>query len=125
MALAGASGWLWTFLGNRTAGSPQHEIRWTNLRQREIAERVTQAGTPVSRRIVRQLLSKHGFVRRQAQKKRSLKQHPDRNAQFERIAELKAEYLAAGQPVLSIDTKKKELLGSFYAGHSALQMPTW
>lgn len=97
-----------------TAGSPQHEIRWTNLRQREIAERVTQAGTPVSRRIVRQLLSKHGFVRRRAQKKRSLKQHPDRNAQFERIAELKAAYLAAGQPVLSIDTKKKELLGSFY-----------
>ena len=97
-----------------TAGDPQREIRWTNLRQREIAQRLTAAGTPCSRRVVRQLLKQHGFVRRVAQKRRSLKQHPDRHAQFERIAELKAQYLAAGRPVISIDTKKKELLGNFY-----------
>ena len=97
-----------------TAGDPQRDIRWTNLRQREIAQRVTTAGTPASRRVVRQLLKQHGFVRRLAQKRRALKQHPERNAQFERIAALKAEYLAAGQPVVSIDTKKKELLGNFY-----------
>ena len=41
-------------------------------------------------------------------------QHADRNAQFEKIAELKKEYLEAGRPVISIDTKKKELLGNFY-----------
>ena len=40
--------------------------------------------------------------------------HPDRNAQFENIARLKEEYLKAGLPVISIDTKKKELLGDFY-----------
>lgn len=68
----------------------------------------------MSRRIVRQLLKKHGFVSRQAQKKKSFKQHPDRNPQFENITALKAEYLAAGQPVLSMDTKKKEMLGNFY-----------
>ena len=103
-------------IGEHTAGDPQREVRWTNLRQREIAQRVTAAppGASCSRRIVRQLLKQHGFVRRVAQKRRSLKQHPDRNAQFERIAELKAEYLDAGQPVVSIDTKKKELLGNFY-----------
>src|SRR5690606_40813271 len=97
-----------------TAGDPQHELRWTNLRQREIAQRITAAGTPCSRRIVRQLLKQHGFVRRVAQKRRSLKQHPDRKSQFERIAKIKAEYFAAGHPVISIDTKKKELLGNFY-----------
>jgi len=75
---------------------------------------MTAAGTPVSRRIVRQLLKKHGFVSRVAQKRRSLKQHPDRNAQFEYIAQLKNEHLDAGEPVISIDTKKKELLGNFY-----------
>lgn len=63
---------------------------------------------------MRQLLKQHGFVRRQAQKKKSFKQHPERNPQFENITALKATYLAAGQPVLSMDTKKKEMLGNFY-----------
>jgi hypothetical protein len=97
-----------------TAGSPQHDIKWTNLRQPEIARRICAAGSPVSRRIVRQLLKKHGFVCRQAQKKKSFKQHPDRNPQFENITTLKARYLAACQPVISMDTKKKEMLGNFY-----------
>lgn len=60
------------------------------------------------------MLKQHGFVRRQAQKKTSFKQHPERNPQFENITALKAAYLAAGQPVLSMDTKKKERLGNFY-----------
>ena len=97
-----------------TAGSPQHDICWTNLRQPEIARRISAAGVAVSCRIVRQLLKKHGFVSRQAQKKKSFKQHPERNPQFENITMLKAKYLAAGQPVLSMDTKKKEMLGNFY-----------
>ena len=97
-----------------TAGCPQHAIRWTHLRQPEIARRISATGTPVSCRIVRQLLKQHGFVRRQAQKKTSFKQHPERNPQFENITALKAAYLAAGQPVLSMDTKKKEMLGNFY-----------
>jgi hypothetical protein len=97
-----------------TAGSPQHGICWTNLRQPEIAKRVSATGMLVSCRIVRQLLKKHGFVSRQAQKKKSFKQHPERNPQFENITALKTKYLAAGQPVLSMDTKKKEMLGNFY-----------
>lgn len=96
-----------------TAGSLQHDIRWTNLRQSEIARRISAAGPAVSCRIVRQLLKMNGFVRRQAQKKKSFKQHPDRNPQFENITALKAKYLAAGQPVLSMDTKKKEMIGNF------------
>jgi hypothetical protein len=101
-------------IAEHTAGDPQRGIRWTNLRPREIAQRITAAGIPVSRHIAGHLLKHHGFVRRQSQKKKSFKRHPDRNAQFERISELKQQYLAAGWPVISIDTKKKELLGNFY-----------
>lgn len=97
-----------------TAGSPQHDIRWTNLRPRNIAERVTAAGIRISRNIARQLLKKNKFARRHCQKKKSFKQHPDRNPQFENIAKYKAEYLAKGQPTISMDTKKKEMIGNFY-----------
>lgn len=59
-------------------------------------------------------MRRNKFVLRQSQKKKSFKQDPDRNTQFEHIAQLKSQYLEAGQPVVSIDTKKKELLGNFY-----------
>jgi hypothetical protein len=90
------------------------DVKWTNLSRRQIARRLKELGTPVSRRLVRQLLHRYGYRRRQAFKNKALGEHPDRNAQFENIARLKGEYLAAGLPVLSIDTKKKELLGNFY-----------
>jgi hypothetical protein len=90
------------------------EVRWTNLSRRQIAGRITELGTPVSRHVVSQLLRKHRYRRRKALKKRTMgPRHPDRNAQFENIARLKREYLAAGLPVVSIDTKKKELIGEF------------
>ncbi len=91
------------------------EVKWTNLSRRQIATRITELGTPVSRHVVSQLLKKHGYRRRKALKKRTMgPPHPDRNAQFENIARLKAESLKKGWPVVSIDTKKKELLGDFY-----------
>ena len=90
-------------------------MRWTNLSRRRIAARVTELGTPVSRHVVSQLLREHRYRRRKALKKRTMgPRHPDRNAQFENIARLKREYLEAGLPVISIDTKKKELIGDFY-----------
>ena len=92
----------------------QAEVKWTNLSRRQIARRLAELGTPASKRVVAQLLYNHGFRRRQAVKKKTMGQHADRNAQFENIARLKQEYLAAGLPVISIDTKKKELLGNFY-----------
>src|SRR5260370_38400834 len=88
------------------------DVKWTNLSRRQIARRMKEMGTPVSRRIVRQLLRRHGYRRRKAFKNKAMGQHPDRNAQFENIARLKKEYLAAGLPGLSIDRKKKELLGN-------------
>jgi hypothetical protein len=90
------------------------DVKWTNLSRRQIARRMKEMGTLVSRRIVSQLLRRHGYRRRKAVKNKAMGQHPDRNAQFENIARLQKEYLAAGLPVLSIDTKKKELLGNFH-----------
>jgi hypothetical protein len=68
----------------------------------------------VSRTVIGKLLKKHHYRRRKALKQRSLKSVPDRNEQFENIARLMAEYEAAGNPIMSMDTKKKEYLGNFY-----------
>jgi len=89
-------------------------VKWTNLSRRQIARRLAELGTPASRRVVAWLLHQQGFRRRQAVKEKTMGRHPDRNAQFENIARLKQQYLDAGLPVVSIDTKKKELLGDFY-----------
>jgi DDE family transposase len=91
------------------------DVKWTNLSRKEIALRVTALGTPVSRDVVSQLLRKHKYRKRKALKKKTMgPRNPNRNAQFENIARLKKEYLSAGLPVISMDTKKKELLGDFY-----------
>lgn len=96
-------------LQDHTAGSPMSsEIKWTNLTRRQIKEHLAQDhGIEVSVTVVKRLLKHHGFVRRQAQKRTRTGNHVDRDAQFQKISELKESYLAAGHPVVSIDTKKK------------------
>lgn len=89
-------------------------VLWTNLSLRELSQRLMDKGTPASRRTIRRLLRKWKLGRRTARKKKTMGHHPDRNAQFENIARLRQEYQAAGDPVISIDTKKKELLGHFH-----------
>ena len=89
-------------------------VLWTNLSLRELARRLTAMGTPASRRVIRRALRKLKLGRRTARKKKTMGHHPDRNAQFENIAKLRQEYQAAGDPVISIDTKKKELVGNFH-----------
>ena len=103
-------------LQDHTAGDPMNaEVIWTDLTARNVAEQLSQvADTPVSVHIVEQLFELEGYGRRQAQKCRDMGEHPDRNAQFLRIADFKQEYLDSPNPLLSIDTKKKELLGNFY-----------
>lgn len=89
-------------------------VLWTNLSLRELARRLFALGTPASRRTIRRLLRQLQVGRRTARKKKTMGHHPDRNAQFENIARLRREYQAARDPVISIDTKKKELLGNFH-----------
>jgi len=102
-------------LRDHTAGDPMRaDVKWTNLSRRQISRRLKTLGTPAGKNIVSRLLWEQGYRRRKPQKKRTMGQHSDRNAQFEKIAELKQQYLEAGLPVISIDTKKKEMLGNFH-----------
>lgn len=107
-------------LKNYTAGDPMNEnIKWTNLTPKEIAEKLeAQHGVCVSEIVIRQLLRKHDYRRRKAQKTMTAKTVEDRNEQFENIAAQQANYRMSGNPIISIDTKKKEFIGDFYrAGH--------
>ena len=104
-----------TILQEHTAGDPMNEqVKWTNLSVEAIRKRLQEGGITVSRNIVRKLLKKHDYVKRKALKKKAAGGHVNRNAQFERIKELRQDYETAGNPVISVDTKKKELLGNLY-----------
>lgn len=99
-------------------------VLWTNLSRREISRRLAELGTPASRHTVRKLMKQQGLGQRKVRKKKSMGAHPDRDAQFQNIARLKAAYLGAGDPVISIDTKKKELIGNFARdGYTHTQAP--
>jgi hypothetical protein len=100
---------------DHTAGDPmQAEVVWTYLSPPEIAQRLATRGSPICADTVRGLLDELGFVQRTAQKRLSMGATPFRNEQFENIARLKAEYFDSDNPILSMDTKKKEHLGNFY-----------
>ena len=88
-------------------------VLWTNLSLRELSRRLLALGTPARRRTIRRLLRKLKVGRRTARKKKTMGHHPDRNAQFENIVRLRRAYEASGDAVISIDTKKKALLGTF------------
>jgi len=99
----------------RTAGDPDEEdVAWTDFSPSQIARKVAQMGTPVSPQVVRHWLEDEGLALHKIDKVLAGGQSPDRDAQFQRIAALKAEYLDAGNPVFSIDTKAKERLGQLY-----------
>ncbi len=95
-------------LRERTAGSPMDEtVKWTNLTRGEIAQGLEEAGIKVSVTVVDQLLRKHNYRRRKAQKRLATGTHPQRNDQFKTIERLKEQYEEDGNPVLSMDSKKR------------------
>jgi hypothetical protein len=99
----------------RTAGDPDKEgVMWTDLSPRQIADAVTDLGTPVSPPVVQAWLEEQRLARRKIKKVIEGGRNPDRDAQFQRIAGLKTEYSAAKNPVFSIDTKAKEHLGQLF-----------
>jgi hypothetical protein len=106
-----------------TAGDPMQEgALWTNLSLRRLAAELAQRGFRVSVPVVVQLLHKHRLGRRKALKKRAFKHHPHSDRQFQNIARLRVLYEQAGNPIFSIDTKKKELIGDlFREGHTYTQ----
>jgi hypothetical protein len=99
----------------RTAGDPDEpEIVWTDLSPRQLAEMASRMGTPVSPPVVADWLEDQGLRWRKIAKVLAGGEHPDRDAQFLRIAELKAEYGESRNPIFSVDSKAKEHLGYLY-----------
>ena len=101
-------------VSDHTAGDPMDEdLVWTYLSPREISDGLAKLGTPVSATTARRLLSEFGFSRRRPEKRKTMGHSPHRDEQFKIIAALKAEYLPSANPIISMDTKKKEFLGEF------------
>jgi hypothetical protein len=96
-----------------TRGHPETPLRWTCKSTRQLAEELTRQHHPVSDRTVACLLYAAGYSLQANRKTREGKDHPDRNAQFEYISQQVGRVQKRGQPVVSVDTKKKELLGDF------------
>ncbi|MER6161918.1 ISAzo13 family transposase [Streptomyces sp. NPDC001868] len=92
-------------------GDPMSPLRWTTKSLRNLAEELTGQGHPVSAPTVGRLLKEQGFSLQASAKTLEGKQHPDRDAQFRYINEQVKEHQAGGQPVISIDAKKKEQIG--------------
>jgi hypothetical protein len=97
-------------------GDPESALCWTTLSTRKLAAELTAAGHPVSHETVARLLRAQGFSLQANAKTIEGNQHPDRDGQFSYLNDQAGEHLAAGQPVISVDTKKKELVGRYKNG---------
>jgi len=89
------------------------ERRWLNCRLADIQDRLDEQGHGVSVPVISRLLKENDYALRANVKQKEGKSHPDRNQQFEYIQKQRAEHQSNGQPVVSVDTKKKELVGNF------------
>jgi hypothetical protein len=97
-------------------GDPVQALRWTTKSTKHLADEVATGGRRCGPRTVAGLLKQLGFSLHGNSKTVEGKQHPDRNAQFGYISGLAAAFQSGGQPVISVDTKKKELIGNYANG---------
>jgi hypothetical protein len=95
------------------AGDPMSPLRWTAKSVRQLAATLQRMGHQVSRQLVAELLAGAGYSLQANRKTREGPAHPDRDRQFRYINQHVRRFQAAGQPVISVDTKKKELVGDF------------
>jgi len=101
-------------IGPRTAGLPQDEdVIWVSMSAPQIAREMAKEGCDVSEYFVRQMLERMGFRHRSFTKDLPMKDVKDRDAQFLNIAEIREKATEISLPIISIDTKKKELIGNF------------
>ena len=103
-----------------TAGDPMSDQKWVRSSLRELSRKLEGAGYPVSPPTVGRLLEKLDYALHvNAKKVEASASHADRNEQFEHIAAQRKAFQAAGWPIISVDTKKKELIGNFKNGGQA------
>src|SRR5450755_3433763 len=98
-----------------TRGDPESPLRWTSKSAAKLAAALTEMGHQVVDRTVLRLLKAKGYSLQANKKTREGAQHPDRDAQFAHINQTVSEALTAGEPVISVDAKKRELVGDFKA----------
>lgn len=97
------------------AGDPMNtKIRWVKISRSEIGRQMKKLGVDVSRNIVKKLLKQHGFVKRKIQRKKKTGESKDREQQFTIIEKKKKKFQKSNNPMISFDTKKKEVLGSLH-----------
>jgi hypothetical protein len=96
-----------------TAGDPMGEAKWLNYRLRDVQERLMGLGHRVSCPVISRLLKAAGYRLRMNSKEREGQAHPERDRQFVYLRQQRQAHQQAGQPTLSVDTKKKELVGNF------------
>ena len=104
-----------------TRGDPESALLWTSRGQRNIVAALTEQGHHTSVKMVSRLLKELGYSLQANRKRLEGTQHPDRNAQFEHINETIRQRLQANEPVISVDTKKKELVGPYKNAGSELR----
>jgi hypothetical protein len=102
-------------LQDSTRGDPESPLRWTSKSTAKLAAGLVAFGHHVSEVTVQRVLKSMGFSLQANRKTREGKQHPDRDAQFRYINQTAKAALEAGQPVISVDSKKRELVGNFKA----------
>ena len=104
-----------------TRGDPESPLRWTCKSVRKLAAELQRQGHQTSHRMVAELLHELGYSLQANRKTLEGSGHPDRNAQFEHLNRAVQLHLALGEPVISVDTKKKELVGPFKNGGRELR----
>jgi hypothetical protein len=104
-----------------TRGDPESPLRWTTKSTAKLADELTASGHPVSADTVGRLLKDAGYSLQGNAKTVEGGQHPDRDGQFRHINALVTAFQAAGEPVISVDTKKKELVGNYRNGGTEWQ----
>jgi len=102
-------------------GDPMSPLRWTCKSVRRLATELTEMGHAIGPSLVARLLHQLGYSLQANRKVIEGSAHPDRNAQFEHINAIAEARLATGEPVISVDTKKKELVGPFKNGGKELR----
>jgi hypothetical protein len=108
-------------VASATRGDPQADLLWVSRSQRHLAAALAKQGYQVSPNLIGRLLKDLGFSLQANAKTREGKQHPDRDAQFQHINDQVQRFRRCRQPAISVDTKKKELVGDFKNGGRELR----
>ena len=103
-----------------TRGDPMSPLRWTIKSTRNLSDEMNKKGFKISHMVVSQMLKQRGYSLQSNQKKHEGGKHPDRNQQFEYINQMVEAFMQMNDPAISIDTKKKELVGNYKNAGSVL-----